>query len=140
MSWYNISFAVQTNIDVDPISGSLAPQDYSWNIDNGNPLDEYDDKIIVWGGFESASWTWSSIPEFNQIEITGSLLTRVCESVNISASWVDEFHQLQIENMEVEDSGTGSYSAMDAGSTGGTYYQRYFIDGVNIENNGTSLK
>ncbi len=137
MSYYSIRFAVQTNIDV--ISGSTDPGDYSWVIDH-SPLDEYDDKIIVWGGFESASWTWSSIPEFNQIEITGSLLTRVCESVNISASWFDEFHQLQIENMEVEDSATGSYSAMDSGSTGGTYYQRYFIDGVNIENNGTSLK
>ncbi len=137
MSYYSIRFAVQTNIDV--ISGSTDPGDYSWVIDH-SPLDEYDDKIIVWGGFESASWTWSSIPEFNQIEITGSLLTRVCESVNISASWFDEFHQLNIENMEVEDSATGSYSAMDSGSTGGTYYQRYFIDGVNIENNGTSLK
>ena len=42
--------------------------------------------------------------------------------------------------MEVEGSDTGSYSAMDTGSTGGTYYQRYWIDGVNIENNGTSLK
>ena len=136
MSWYNISFAVQTNIDVDPISGSLAPQDYSWNIDNGNPLDEYDDKIIVWGGFESASWNWSSIPEFNQIEITGSLLTRVCENVNISASWFDDFHRLYIENQEVmESADTGSYSAMDSGSTDGTYYQRFFIDGVNVENN-----
>ena len=138
MSYYSIRFAVQTNIDV--ISGSTDPGDYSWIIDH-SPLDEYDDKIIVWGGFESASWDWSSIPEYNQIEITGSLLTRVCENVNISASWFDDFHRLYIENQEVmESADTGSYSAMDSGSTGGTYYQRYFIDGVNIENNGTSLK
>ena len=49
---------------------------------------------------------------------------------------------LQIEDMEVLDNDdlsiTGSYSACDTGSTGGTYYQRYFIDGVNVENNGTS--
>jgi hypothetical protein len=144
MSWYNISFAVQTNIDLDPISGSLAPQDYSWNIDNGNPLDEYDDKIIVWGAIDSASWGWSSIPEYNQIHITGSLLDKVFEDVNISASQFIDFHMLQIEDMEVLDNDnlsiTGSYSACDTGSTGGVYYMRYFIDGVNVENNCTSLQ
>lgn len=137
MSYYSFSYAIQTTIDV--ISGSTDPIDYSWPVNN-SPLDEYDNKIRVWGSIESASWNWSSIPEYNQIEVTGSLLDSVLEIINISASSFTEFHQLQIENMEVEDSGTGSYSAMDAGSTGGTYYQRYFVDGVNIENNGTSLK
>ena len=137
MSYYSLSYAIQTTVDV--ISGSTNPIDYSWPLNN-SPLDEYDNKIIVHGGVESASWNWSSIPEYNQIEVTGSLLDSVLEIINISASSFTEFHQLQIENMEVEDSGTGSYSAMDAGSTGGTYYQRYFVDGVNIENNGTSLK
>ena len=139
MSYYSIRFAVQTNIDV--ISGSTDPGDYSWIIDH-SPLDEYDDKIIVWGGIDSASWNWSSIPEYDQIDITGSLLDRVCENVNISASWFTEFHRLDIQNVEVLESTdlsiTGSYSACDTGSTGGTYYQRYFIDGVNVENNGTS--
>ena len=138
MSYYSIRFVVQTNIDV--ISGSLDSNDYSWNVENASPLDEYDNKIRFWGSNESDSWDLSSIPEYNQIEVTGSLLDSVLEIINISASSFTEFHQLQIENMEVEDSGTGSYSAMDAGSTGGTYYQRYFVDGVNIENNGTSLK
>jgi len=135
MSYYSLSYAVQTTVDV--ISGSTDPFNYTWTADN-SPLDEYDNKVIVHGGIESASWNWSSIPEYDQIHITGSLLTRVCENVNISASWFNEFHYLNIENMEVEGSDTGSYSAMDTGSTGGTYYQRYFIDGVNIENNGTS--
>ena len=135
MSYYNLVYAVQTNIDV--ISGSTDPGDYSWVIDH-SPLDEYDNKVIVHGGIDSASWDWSSIPEYDQIHITGSLLTRVCENVNISASWFTEFQYLNIANMEVEGSDTGSYSAMDTGSTGGTYYQRYWIDGVNIENNGTS--
>jgi hypothetical protein len=138
MSYYSISFAIQTNVDV--ISGSLESDDYSWNAEKGQPVDEYDDKIIIWGGIDSASWTWSSIPEYDQIHITGSLLGRVCESVNISASWFTEFHRLQVENMEVFDGITGSYSVCDAGSTGGTYYQRSFIDGVNIENNCTSLQ
>ena len=138
MSYYSISYAIQTNVDV--ISGSLESDDYSWNAEKGQPVDEYDDKIIIWGGIDSASWTWSSIPEYDQIHITGSLLDRVCESVNISASWFIEFHRLQIENMEVFDGITGSYSVCDTGSTGGTYYQRYFIDGVNIENNCTSLQ
>ena len=137
MSYYSFSYAIQTTIDV--ISGSTDPIDYSWPVNN-SPLDEYDNKIIVHGGIDSASWDWSSIPEYDQIHITGSLLTRVCENVNISASWFTEFQYLNIANMEVEGSDTGSYSAMDTGSTGGTYYQRYFIDGVNIENNGTSLK
>ena len=35
----------------------------------------------------------------------------------------------------MESADTGSYSAMDSGSTDGTYYQRFFIDGVNVENN-----
>jgi len=135
MSYYSFSYAIQTTIDV--ISGSTDPIDYSWPVNN-SPLDEYDNKIIVHGGIESASWSWSSIPEYDQIHITGSLLTRVCENVNISASWFTEFQYFNIENMEVEGSDTGSYSAMDTGSTGGTYYQRYWIDGVNIENNGTS--
>ena len=135
MSYYNLVYAVQTNVDV--ISGSTDPGDYSW-IKDHSPLDEYDDKIIVWGGIDSASWNWSSIPEYDQIDITGSLLDRVCENVNISASWFTEFQYFNIESMEVEGSDTGSYSAMDNGSTGGTYYQRYWIDGVNIENNGTS--
>ena len=135
MSYYSFSYAIQTTIDV--ISGSTDPIDYSWPVNN-SPLDEYDNKIIVHGGIDSASWDWSSIPEYDQIHITGSLLTRVCENVNISASWFTEFQYFNIENMEVEGSDTGSYSAMDTGSTGGTYYQRYWIDGVNIENNGTS--
>ena len=135
MSYYSLSYAIQTTIDV--ISGSTNPIDYSWPLNN-SPLDEYDNKIIVHGGIESASWSWSSIPEYDQIHITGSLLTRVCENVNISASWFTEFQYFNIESMEVEGSDTGSYSAMDNGSTGGTYYQRYWIDGVNIENNGTS--
>ena len=137
MSHYSIRFAVQTNIDV--ISGSLDPEDYSWSAENYSPLDEYDNKIIVHGGIDSASWDWSSIPEYNQIHITGSLLDRVLENVNISASWFTEFLHLQIENTEVEGSDTGSYSACDTGSTGGVYYQRFFVDGVNIENNCTSL-
>ena len=133
MSYYSLTYAVQTTVDV--ISGSTDPFDYTWTVGN-SPLDEYDDKIIVWGGIDSASWDWSSIPEYNQIEITGSLLTRVCENVNISASWFDDFHRLYIENQEVmESADTGSYSAMDSGSTDGTYYQRFFIDGVNVENN-----
>ena len=136
MSYYNLVYAVQTNVDV--ISGSTDPGDYSW-IKDHSPLDEYDDKIIVCGGIDSASWNWSSIPEYNQIHITGSLLDRVLENVNISASWFTEFLHLQIENTEVEGSDTGSYSACDTGSTGGVYYTRYFIDGVNIENNCTSL-
>ena len=135
MSYYSLSYAIQTTVDV--ISGSTNPIDYSWPLNN-SPLDEYDNKIIVHGGIDSASWDWSSIPEYNQIHITGSLLTRVCENVNISASWFTEFQYFNIESMEVEGSDTGSYSAMDNGSTGGTYYQRYWIDGVNIENNGTS--
>lgn len=133
MSYYSLTYAVQTTVDV--ISGSTDPFDYTWTVDN-SPLDEYDNKVIVWGGIDSASWDWSSIPEYNQIEITGSLLTRVCENVNISASWFDDFHRLYIENQEVmESADTGSYSAMDSGSTDGTYYQRFFIDGVNVENN-----
>jgi hypothetical protein len=141
MSHYSIKFAVQSNIDV--ISGSINPEDYSWNVGNNSPLDEYDNKIIVWGGVESASWNWSSIPEYNQIHITGSLLDRVLENVNISASQFTDFHRIQIENTEVLESNdldiTGSYSACDTGGTGGVYYQRYFVDGVNIENNCTSL-
>ena len=137
MSHYSIRYAVQTNIDV--ISGSLDREDYSWNAENYSPLDEYDNKIIVRGGIESASWNWGSIPEYNQIHITGSLLDRVLENVNISASQFTDFHRIQIENSEVKDSDTGSYSACDTGSTGGVYYTRYFIDGVNIENNSTSL-
>ena len=137
MSYYSFSYAIQTTIDV--ISGSTDPIDYSWPVNN-SPLDEYDNKVIVHGGIDSASWDWSSIPEYDQIHITGSLLDRVCESVNISASWFIEFHRLQVENMEVFDGITGSYSVCDAGSTGGTYYQRSFIDGVNIENNCTSLQ
>ena len=133
MSYYSLTYAVQTTVDV--ISGSTDPFDYTWTVGN-SPLDEYDNKVIVWGGIDSASWDWSSIPEYNQIEITGSLLTRVCENVNISASWFDDFHRLYIENQEVmESADTGSYSAMDSGSTDGTYYQRFFIDGVNVENN-----
>ena len=133
MSYYSLTYAVQTTVDV--ISGSTDPFDYTWTVDN-SPLDEYDNKVIVWGGIDSASWDWSSIPEYNQIEITGSLLTRVCENVNISASWFDDFHRLYVENQEVmESADTGSYSAMDTGSTDGTYYQRFFIDGVNVENN-----
>ena len=85
MSHYSIRYAVQTNIDV--ISGSLDPEDYSWNAENYSPLDEYDNKIIVRGGIESASWNWGSIPEYNQIHITGSLLDRVLENINISASF-----------------------------------------------------
>ena len=133
MSYYSLTYAVQTTVDV--ISGSTDPFDYTWTVDN-SPLDEYDNKVIVWGGIDSASWDWSSIPEYNQIEITGSLLTRVCENVNISASWFDDFHRLYVENQEaMESADTGSYSAMDTGSTDGTYYQRFFIDGVNVENN-----
>ena len=133
MSYYSLTYAVQTTVDV--ISGSTDPFDYTWTVGN-SPLDEYDNKVIVWGGIDSASWDWSSIPEYNQIEITGSLLTRVCENVNISASWFDDFHRLYVENQEVmESADTGSYSAMDTGSTDGTYYQRFFIDGVNVENN-----
>lgn len=136
MSYYNLVYAVQTNVDV--ISGSTDPGDYSW-IKDHSPLDEYDDKIIVWGGIDSASWNWSSIPEYDQIDITGSLLDRVCENVNISASWFTEFHRVDIQNSEVlENNATASYSAFDTGSTGGTYYQRYFIDGVNVENNCSS--
>ena len=141
MSHYSIRFAVQTNIDV--ISGSIDPGDYSWNTENYSPLDEYDNKVIIFGGIESASWDWSSIPEYNQIHITGSLLDRVLENVNISASQFTDFHRIQIENTEVLESNdldiTGSYSACDTGSTGGVYYQRFFVDGVNIENNCTSL-
>jgi len=141
MSHYSIRFAVQTNIDL--ISGSVDPGDYSWNTENYSPLDEYDNKVIIFGGIESASWNWSSIPEYNQIHITGSLLDRVLENVNISASQFIGFHRIQIENTEVLESNdlniTGSYSACDTGSTGGVYYTRYFIDGVNIENNSTSL-
>jgi hypothetical protein len=140
MSHYSIRFAVQTNIDV--ISGSIDPGDYSWNTENYSPLDEYDNKVIIFGGIESASWNWSSIPEYNQIHITGSLLDRVLENVNISASQFTDFHRIQIENTEVMENPdsniTGSYSGLDSGSTGGTYYQRFFIDGVNIENNCTS--
>ena len=133
MSYYSLTYAVQTTVDV--ISGSTDPFDYTWTVDN-SPLDEYDNKVIVHGGIESASWNWSSIPEYDQIHITGSLLTRVCENVNISASWFDDFHRLYVENQEVmESADTGSYSAMDTGSTDGTYYQRFFIDGVNVENN-----
>ena len=133
MSYYSLSYAIQTTVDV--ISGSTDPFDYTWTVGN-SPLDEYDNKVIVHGGIDSASWNWSSIPEYNQIEITGSLLTRVCENVNISASWFDDFHRLYVENQEVmESADTGSYSAMDTGSTDGTYYQRFFIDGVNVENN-----
>jgi len=133
VSYYSLTYAVQTTVDV--ISGSTDPFDYTWTVGN-SPLDEYDNKVIVWGGIDSASWDWSSIPEYNQIEITGSLLTRVCENVNISASWFDDFHRLYVENQEVmESADTGSYSAMDTGSTDGTYYQRFFIDGVNVENN-----
>ena len=142
MSYYSISFAIQTNVDV--ISGSLESDDYSWNAEKGQPVDEYDDKIIVWGAIDSASWGWSSIPEYNQIHITGSLLDKVFEDVNISASQFIDFHMLQIEDMEVLDNDnlsiTGSYSACDTGSTGGVYYMRYFIDGVNVENNCTSLQ
>ena len=140
MSYYSIRFAVQTNVDV--ISGSLDPGDYDWITDNQSEIDEYDDKIIVWGLVDSASWNWSSIPEYNQIHITGSLLTRVCEDVNISASWFTDFHRVQIENSEVinnpDSNITGSYSGVDHGSTGGVYYTRFFVDGVNIENNCTS--
>ena len=136
MSYYSLSYAIQTTVDV--ISGSTNPIDYSWPLNN-SPLDEYDNKIIVHGGIDSASWDWSSIPEYDQIHITGSLLTRVCENVNISASWFTEFQYFNIESMEVEGSDTGSYSACDTGSTGGVYYQRFFVDGVNIENNCTSL-
>ena len=75
MSYYSLRFAVQTNVDV--ISGSLNPGDYDWITDNQSEIDEYDDKIIVKGFVDSASWDWSSIPEYNQIHITGSLLTRV---------------------------------------------------------------
>ena len=42
MSYYSIRFVVQTNIDV--ISGSLDSKDYSWNVENASPLDEYDNK------------------------------------------------------------------------------------------------
>ncbi len=67
----------------------------------------------------------------------------MCEASNISASWFTEFHRINIQNTEVlenpDSSITGSYSACDNGSTGGVYYTRYFIDGVNIENNCTSL-
>ncbi len=137
MSHYSIRFAVQSNIDV--ISGSIEPGDYPWNAENYCPLDEYNNKVIIFGGIESASWNWSSIPEYNQIHITGSLLDRVLENVNISASQFTDFHRIQIENTEVEGSDTGSYSACDTGGTGGVYYQRFFVDGVNIENNCTSL-
>ena len=136
MSHYSIRFAVQTNIDL--ISGSIDPGDYSWNTENYSPLDEYDNKVIIFGGIESASWDWSSIPEYNQIHITGSLLDRVLENVNISTSQFTDFHRIQIENTEVEGSDTGSYSACDTGSIGGVYYTRFFVDGVNIENNSNS--
>ena len=136
MSHYSIRFAVQTNIDL--ISGSIDPGDYSWNTENYSPLDEYDNKVIIFGGIESASWNWSSIPEYNQIHITGSLLDRVLENVNISASQFTDFHRIQIENTEVEGSDTGSYSAYDTGSIVGVYYTRFFVDGVNIENNSNS--
>ena len=56
MSYYSLRFAVQTNVDV--ISGSLNPGDYDWITDNQSEIDEYDDKIIVKGFVDSASWDW----------------------------------------------------------------------------------
>ena len=43
MSYYSLSYAIQTTVDV--ISGSTNPIDYSWPLNN-SPLDEYDNKII----------------------------------------------------------------------------------------------
>ena len=39
MSYYSLSYAIQTTVDV--ISGSTNPIDYSWPLNN-SPLDEYD--------------------------------------------------------------------------------------------------